>query len=111
MAPTFSEQAAAFNEVTQRLDKGGLLPTSVYRAYPAAKSNKTEQDLDLMELNSFMLRQFIEGALPTTDKRQYYRLVGATWLDKPEKTFSLNQGFQTEPGQDSDDGIVAGEAA
>ncbi|WP_421591824.1 hypothetical protein [Shinella sp. M27] len=111
LAPTFSEQAAAFNELTQRLDRGGVLPTSVYRAFPAAKAVTTEQDGDLQELNAFMLRQFQDGKLPSSDKRRFYRLVGATWLDKPEESFSLNKAFVNQPGESSDDGIVAGEDA
>lgn len=111
VAPTFSEQAAAFNEKTQRLDKGGVLPTSVYRAYPEAKPTTIEEDEDLRDLNTFMLGQFQDGKLPATDKRQFYRLVGATWLDKPEESFLLNKAFANQPGQSSDDGIVAGEDA
>ncbi|MFW2231173.1 hypothetical protein GR211_33420 [Rhizobium leguminosarum] len=111
IAPTFSEQAAAFNEKTQRLDKGGVLPTSVYRAYPEAKPTTIEQDDDLRDLNAFMLGQFQDGKLPATDKRQFYRLVGATWLDKPEESFLLNKPFSNQPGESSDDGIVAGEDA
>ncbi|MGR9363664.1 hypothetical protein ACU8OO_34995 (plasmid) [Rhizobium leguminosarum] len=111
VAPTFSEQAAAFNEKTQRLDKGGVLPTSVYRAYPEAKPTTIEEDDDLRDLNAFMLGQFQDGKLPSTDKRQFYRLVGATWLDKPEESFLLNTPFSNQPGESSDDGIVAGEDA
>ncbi|OCI99153.1 hypothetical protein A6U85_31905 [Agrobacterium sp. 13-626] len=110
-APSFSQQAAAFNEVTQRLDKGGSLPTSVYRGYPAAKAATTVPDDDLSDLDAFMLGLFRAGALPANDMRQHYRLVGATWLDKPDVTFQLNRAFHNEPGQSSDDGIVAGEDA
>ena len=108
--PTFGEQAAAFNEATQRLDRGGAFPASVYRAYPSAKADTIEFDEDLTEVNAFILEQFLDGVLPAADKRKYYRLVGATWLDEPDKTFLVDKSFDNDPGQSSDDGIVAGEA-
>lgn len=111
MAPSYSEQAAAFNATTQRLDKGGVLPTSVYRTYPASKVMTTDMDEDLMDLNAFILREFQDRKPLSTDKRQYYRLVGATWLDQPEKSFTIGQAFQNQPGEDSDHGMVAGEDA
>lgn len=110
-APGFSEQAAAFNESTQRLDKGSSTPRSVYRAYPAAKATTIDLDQDVIDLNTFLFKRFQNGVLPETDKRRFYRLVGATWLDKPAKTFELEKSFVNAPGESSDDGPVAGEDA
>lgn len=110
-APGFSEQAAAFNESTQRLDKGSSTPRSVYRAYPAAKATTIDLDEDVIDLNTFLFERFQKGALPETDKRRFYRLVGATWLDKPAETFEVGKSFFNAPGESSDDGPVAGEDA
>jgi hypothetical protein len=45
------------------------------------------------------------------DMRQHYRLVGATWLDRPDRDFAVGREFINAPGQSSDEGPVAGEDA
>jgi len=59
--------------------------TSVYRMFPASKSNTTHPDDAVTSLNHNveMLFSQMAGALPAGDNRGHYRLVGAQWMDKP----------------------------
>jgi hypothetical protein len=57
--------------------------TSIYRMFPASKSNTTEPDGAITSLNSNVQALFATANLPDTDKRPHYRLVGAQWMDKP----------------------------
>jgi hypothetical protein len=75
-----------FNEATQSFMGGQT--TSIYRAFTAAKSNTTEIDDDVLEINEHMTDLFAATRarwLPG-DKRSNYRMVGATWQDRPDKT-------------------------
>lgn len=93
-----------FDSTTQTFKKNGKpYQTSVYRAYPASKLIGIEEDEDIVSLNENMLSRL--GG----DRRGGYRLVGAVWLDRPEKTFFADQTFSNPPGVTSDDGPVAGE--
>lgn len=60
---------------------------SVYRMFPGSKSSVLSPDTAVFSLNSnigYAFSQAIAGGLDTTiDKRQNYRLVAATWMDKP----------------------------
>jgi hypothetical protein len=62
--------------------------TSIYRMFAASKSNTTRPDDAVTSLNHNMEQVFIKAtnnnALPSYDKRGFYRLVGAQWMDKPE---------------------------
>jgi hypothetical protein len=103
--------------------------TSIYRMFPASKSNTTHADDAIFSLN-FNVQQLFsdaskDGRLKPNDKRGHYRLVGAVWMDKP-KHFKLDFPIQNdltspyrnepdflkklkEEGSDSDLSILAGE--
>lgn len=103
--------------------------TSIYRMFPASKSNGTEPDAALSSLNFNVGQLFAakSAALARSDKRGFYRQIGSVWMDKPEY-FALDsplQNDQTNPlvaaggakasrdladnGSDSEFSILAGE--
>ena len=103
--------------------------SSIYRMFPASKSNTTHPEDAITSLNfnveALFRRAAARGALAATDKRGHYRLVGALWMDKPAY-FQKDQSFQNddtsplaasagfsqeikEKGSDSALSIVAGE--
>src|SRR5262249_55181255 len=61
--------------------------TSIYRMFPAAKSNTVDPDPAITSLNHNVEALFADkttsGELSPVDKRGHYRLVGAQWMDKP----------------------------
>jgi hypothetical protein len=73
-----------FDEATQSFPGQA---ESVYRMFPGSKSTALSPDTAVFSLNSnlgYAFAQAIAGGLNTTiDKRQNYRLVSATWMDKP----------------------------
>lgn len=99
--------------------------TSIYRMFPASKSNTIDPDDAISSLNSNVEALFASATVGANDKRGHYRLVGAIWMDKPEyfgNDASL-QNDDTSPffdqpgyvddiaknGSDSDYSILAGE--
>ncbi len=78
-----SALVAGFNEATQTFGTR----TSVYRMFPASKSNTTHPDDAITSLNfnveTLFTRAAAAGSLDPGDKRGHYRLVGAVWMDKP----------------------------
>lgn len=96
---------------------GGPQSTSIYRMFPASKSNTTDPDDAVTSLNHNVEAVFIKatnlGALPMNDKRGYYRLVGAQWMDKPQyfhNDFPIQNDdsnpYAQDPGSNAD--ILAG---
>jgi hypothetical protein len=109
---TFTDAAlsAAFNQATQSFATGGaIFQTSIYRLYPASKLGATDEDDDVVSLNQHMVGDFASGN--AADKRANYRLVGATWLDKPEATFVVNAKLANPSGVGPDDpgAVLVGE--
>lgn len=109
--------AARFDEVSQSFTKGGgILQTSVYRPYPGSKTDgkkahDSDEDDEVEAINMNMTKLFATSKLPKTDQRQYYRLVGAVWINDPEKDFKVNTGF-SDPlnvSTDEDISVLAGE--
>jgi hypothetical protein len=119
---------AGFDEATQTFGR----KTSVYRMFPASKSNTTHPDDAITSLNfnveTLFNRAQAAGTLGADDKRGHYRLVGAVWMDKPayfvhdspiqndlSSPFIADIGRQKfeadirENGSDSDYSILAGE--
>jgi len=103
--------------------------TSIYRMFPASKSNTIDPDDAITSLNLNTEALFAQaeaaGTLDPVDKRGHYRLVGAVWMDKPAY-FLGNSPLQNDPsspfadepgfddaiaadGSDSDFSILAGE--
>jgi len=90
-AANSSIQENTLNLVGQKfLDPQTMMPqsTSIYRMFPASKSNTTDPDDAVTSLNHNVEAVFNKaikaGALPSNDKRGFYRLVGAQWMDKPQ---------------------------
>jgi hypothetical protein len=123
------EPMLRFDEATQTFPGQ---QTSIYRMFPASKSNTIEPDAAISSLNHNVEALFQEaeadGRLKANDKRGHYRLVGAQWMDKPAyfKLDSPLQNDETNPfvekigrdallkaiqtdGSDSDFSILAGE--
>jgi hypothetical protein len=73
--------------------------TSIYRMFPAAKSNTTHPDDAITSLNhnveALFAQRAASGALAPTDKRGHYRLVGAQWMDKP-RFFKVDSPLQND---------------
>jgi hypothetical protein len=96
-----------FNEADLTVDSGsqvfstaaGIAETSVYRMFPASKSNTTHPDDAITSLNFNVQTLFDEraaqGLLHPRDKRGNYRLVGGQWLDKP-RYFKINSNLQND---------------
>jgi hypothetical protein len=122
------ESILTFDEMTQKFGQ----TTSIYRMFPASKSNTIDPDAAISSLNHNVEALFTEaaadGRLKPNDKRGHYRLVGAQWMDKPEffKVDSPLQNDETSPfveqigrdallkaiqvdGSDSSYSILAGE--
>jgi hypothetical protein len=96
-----SDENLRFDEPTQtfRLVSGGLAETSIYRMFPASKSNTIDPDDAITSLNHNFEALFAEyeeqGQLLPTDRRGHYRLVGAQWMDKPA-FFDTNKPLQND---------------
>jgi hypothetical protein len=71
--------------------------TSIYRMFPASKSNTTDPDDDVTSLNHNVEALFLrdQDKLSPADKRGHYRLIGALWMDKPE-FFGVDQSIQND---------------
>jgi hypothetical protein len=71
--------------------------TSVYRMFPASKSNTTHPDDAVTSLNHNVevLFTMMQGQMAPNDKRGNYRLVGAQWMDKP-RFFDVNIPIQND---------------
>jgi hypothetical protein len=74
--------------------------TSIYRMFPASKSNTTDPDAAITSLNHNVEALFNQakanGTLHSNDKRGNYRLVGAQWMDKP-RYYDINIPIQNDP--------------
>jgi len=101
--------------------------TSIYRLFPASKSNTTKPDDAVSSLNFNVEALFAQAAaqLDPADQRGHYRLVGAVWMDQP-RFFAIDASLENdqsspyaheanfgqdlrENGTDSDFSILAGE--
>jgi hypothetical protein len=92
-------------------------PTSIYRMFTGSKSNQTDIDDDVVSINENMTARLLRARLPAYDRRGNYRLVGAIWQDRPDKTFSTDKVLvnnENDPdiaknGGDSPNSITGGE--
>jgi hypothetical protein len=87
------EKDLVFDAATQTFAQ----KTSVYRMFPASKSNTTHPDDAITSLNFNVETLFAQkaSALAPADKRSHYRLVGAVWMDKP-RFFAHNSALQND---------------
>lgn len=109
--------SANFDQTTQTFTGQ---QTSIYRAYPASKSNTVDPDDAITSLNHNVEAVFAQAVAantidPTVDKRGHYRLVGAQWMDKPEY-FAVDSPLQNDDTSPfaqppSADGVGIGQTA
>jgi hypothetical protein len=101
-----------FDEPSQKfLDSSGQpARTSIYRLFPASKSNTTHPDDAISSLNHNVEAMFRKSAdiLQANDFRGHYRLVGGQWMDKPA-FFALNFPIQNDFSSPLLDGTVHGD--
>ncbi len=79
-------------DATHQIFIGTNSQTSIYRMYAGSKSNDINPDDAVTALNSNMLAMFDQMA--PNDLRRNYKLVGGTWMDKPE-FFALDLSLQS----------------
>jgi hypothetical protein len=108
--------AAHWDPHKQSFTKNGLLQTSIYRIYPGSKSGgnppSSDEDDDIKNINNNATTNFSDSSLHRLkgDKRQFYRLVGAIWMDKPAH-LQVGMAISNPDGMSTDDlaADVAGE--
>jgi hypothetical protein len=89
------ETKLTLDEATQSFPRAQA--SNIYRQFPGSKSNKIDPDDDVTSLNNNWAALVARNQkdLNPKDRRQFYRLVGAQWLDKPE-LFQLGSTFQND---------------
>ena len=90
---------------------GRLLTTPVYRTYPGSNLTRSSEDDEVLALNAGVRAEMIAAGRGANDRRINYRLVGATWLDRPEDSFIPDASFANAPDQTTKTGPVAGQDA
>jgi nitrate reductase cytochrome c-type subunit len=81
------------NQKFMKSDGVTAAQTSIYRMFPASKSNTIDADAAITSLNHNVEALFkTKGA---DDKRGNYRLLGAQWMDKP-RYFDKNIPIQND---------------
>ena len=116
LLPDDSVYAAHFNPITQRFDKGGAtFSTPIIRLFPGSKSDghgpqDPAEDAAVVNINAGMSTLFSRAGNHSDDRRQFYQLVGAVWIDDT-KNFTLDKGFDIGSKQSTDDpgALLAGE--
>ena len=117
LASNVSIPEQQLNLVGQKfLDPNTHLPqsTSIYRMFPASKSNTDDPDEAITSLNNNVEHLFAlkSAALDPKDKRGHYRLVGAQWMDKPDfftKDFSIQNDLTNPYAQPVGQGVGVGQ--
>jgi hypothetical protein len=96
---------------------GTVTQTSVYRPYPGSKTDGSpanpdhSEDDEVVATNTHATAMFKDAEnkhlIAQDDKRRYYRLVGAIWLDQPvsgaSPSFDVNKRFAIASNQSTDD--------
>lgn len=110
--PAFAEYAAGLDHSGARFARDGrVLTTPVYRTYPGSRMTQSSEDDEVLALNAGVRAEMIAAGLAGHDRRINYRLVGATWLDRPQDSFIPNAAFANAPDQTTKTGPVAGQDA
>jgi hypothetical protein len=110
LPPTLGRYAASLDADGRRFaGTSGVLTTPVYRTYPGSRVTQSAEDDEVLALNAGV-RAAMLAANPA-DRRSNYRLVGATWLDRPQDSFAADESFANAPGQTTKTGPVAGQDA
>ena len=104
-ALTPADYAAHFDVATQTFD----VSTPVYRLYPGSKTDADPAaDQDVVDLDNAMGTLFTAAKLPAADKRKFYQLVGAIWLDNGA-ALAAGQSFDLGENESTEHGVLAGE--
>jgi hypothetical protein len=89
----------ASSQTLRLASNDAIAQTSIFRMFPASKSNTVEPDDAISTLNAAFERLWGEyetaELLDEHDRRGHYRLVGAQWMDKPA-FFGLNKPLQND---------------
>jgi len=110
--PSLAEYAANLGADGRRFDRGNtVLTTPVYRTYPGSNLTRSSEDDEVLALNAGVRAEMLAAGLGATDRRINYRLVGATWLDRPQDSFIPGATFENAPDQTTKTGPVAGQDA
>ncbi len=117
--PMGSNQGVFVPQLNAAMQTFTTAPTSIYRVFPAAKTATTEIDGDITLLNTAMQDRFntVQPPPAANDRRPWYRLVGAVWLDRPARSFGVNKVLVNNPldpaiideGSDAPSSINGGE--
>jgi hypothetical protein len=98
--------------------------TSVHRVYRGSLSHTREIDPTVEAINEAVHDRFTDNTLPANerpnlaiDRRGFYNLVGAVWLDSPKQTFGTDKALANDPadpdivanGPNSKNSILAGQ--
>jgi len=94
----FAEKDLRLDPIKQKFIGANGIPqqTSIYRMFPASKSNTVDPDDAITSLNHNVEALFAQTTLPANDKRGHYRLLGAQWMDKPGY-YDINIPIQNDP--------------
>ena len=97
--PMSSNQGVFVPQINAAMQTFTTPPTSIYRVFPAAKTATTEIDGDITLLNTAMQDRFntVQPPPAANDRRPWYRLVGAVWLDRPANSFFVNKVLVNNP--------------
>jgi hypothetical protein len=79
--PFLETQLRLVGQKLMRADNGMPAQTSIYRMFPASKSNTTDPDAAITSLNHNV--EYLFKTDHPDDVRGNYRLLGAQWMDKP----------------------------
>jgi hypothetical protein len=123
-----ADMVSFWNETRQAFLRpdGSFAQTSVFRPYPGSKPDGHKpddraEDSEIVLINNNATAMFTkakaDNKITDADKRQFYRLVGATWLDQPLGTsppvFDVDKSFEIPNSGASTDDVgqaLAGEA-
>jgi hypothetical protein len=110
--PTLADYAASLDGEGRRFG-GGTTPltTPVYRSFPGSNFTRASEDDEVLLLNAGVRAQLLTAGAAVGDRRVNYRLVGATWLDRPDDSFLAGIGFANAADQTTKTGPVAGQDA
>lgn len=110
--PSLAAYAASLDPSGTHFRAGGeALTTPIYRAYPGSNLTRSSEDDEVLLLNAGVRAQLLTVGRSAPDWRINYRLVGATWLDRPADSFVAGASFSNGADQTTRTGPVAGQDA
>ena len=110
--PSLAEYAANLDADGTHFSAGdAALTTPIYRTYPGSNRTRSSEDDEVLTLNAGVRTEMLAVGSGNADRRIHYRLVGATWLDRPQDAFIPDASFANAPDQTTKTGPVAGQDA